>query len=197
MAAACDELGAGTITSVDLASSKDLRPNLENLLEDTGLARYCEIHREQNSYTWFLKKEIERNTHDYICNPVYDFCFIDGPKNWTIDGLAFFLVDKLLRQDGWILFDDYRWVYSTYSKELLDGITIRELSSDQASTPNIEAVFQLLVMQHPSYSRFEIDEDWAWAQKVKASEKHVKMTATKSLKYRAMKRISSLISRLN
>ena len=33
-----------------------------------------------------------------ICQPIYDFCFIDGSKNWTIDSSAFFLVDKLLKQ---------------------------------------------------------------------------------------------------
>lgn len=189
MAAACHEKGSGLVTSVDLISSKNRNPNLEELLSITGLEDYCQIYREENSYTWFLKKEIERNSDKYVCSPVYDFCFIDGPKNWTIDGFAFFLVDKLLNKNGWILFDDYRWVYSNYSKDLLDGITIRELSSDQANTPNIRLVFQLLVMQHPSYSNFEIDEDWAWAQKKVSQQKRLKLTATKSFKYRLLKKL--------
>ena len=29
---------------------------------------------------------------------------IDGPKHWITDGFAFFLVDKLLKEGGWIVF---------------------------------------------------------------------------------------------
>ena len=58
-----------------------------------------QIVREVNSYNWFLKKQIEAQTKDGICEPCYDFIFIDGAKNWTIDGLAFFLADKLLRPE--------------------------------------------------------------------------------------------------
>ena len=72
-----------------------------------GLGHRVTIHREINSYTWFLKKKIAGQSANGKCEPCYDFCFIDGAKNWTIDGLAFFLVDKLLKADGWILFDDY------------------------------------------------------------------------------------------
>ena len=166
-AAALQECGSGIITSVDLIHTKNLNPNLEQLLAKTGLEKYCEIRREQNSYTWFLKKEIEQSSNNYICAPKFDFCFIDGAKNWTIDGFAFFLVDKLLKVNGWILFDDYEWSYKGYGKELMDGITIRELSPDQAEIPNVRLIFQLLVMQHPNYYNFKIDGNWAWVQKRK------------------------------
>lgn len=192
MAAALHELGSGIVTAVDLESSKGMNPNLEHLLESTGLEDFCEINREKNSYTWFLEKEIERNTKDNACKTAFDFCFIDGAKNWTIDGFAFFLVDKLLNENGWILFDDYQWTYSAYSKQILDGIIIRELSEDQASTPNIKLIFNLLVMQHPNYSRFMIDEDWAWAQKIVTEEKIVKIMASQSFKYRLLKKIRRL-----
>jgi predicted O-methyltransferase YrrM len=194
VAAALDEIGKGQLTCVDLNSSKDLKPNVEELLQKTGLSHLVNVHREVNSYTWWLKKEIEKNTTDYVCNPRYDFCFIDGPKNWTIDGLAFFLVDKLLCQDGYICFDDYRWVYSTYSKKILDGITIREMSDDQITQPNIELVFNLLVMQHPDYSNFVIDEDWVWAQKTKrdTERKYIRFIVTHSFKYRILKNIKAI-----
>ena len=193
MAAAFDELNSGAVVSVDLGDSVRSEPNLEGLLVQTGLEKYVEIHREKNSYTWFLKKEIEKNSRNYVCTPVYDFCFIDGPKNWTIDGFAFFLVDKLLKNSGWVIFDDYRWKYSEYSKDFLDGISIRGMSQDQAEVPNIEFVFQLLVMQHPDYGSFVIDEDWAWAQKGSSPEKHVHFRMTKSFKYRLLKMLRRLL----
>jgi len=192
VAAALDELGRGELVCVDLTRSADLKPNIETLLQKAGLENVVTIHREKNSYTWFLKKEIEKNTYNYCCAPQYDLCFIDGPKNWTIDGGAFFMVDKLLNEKGIIIFDDYQWAYKNYSKEILDGITIREMSQDQIEVPNIELVFQLLVMQHPNYSNFVIDEDWAWAQKVRSENKSVKMIASKSLKYRLLKKLQNI-----
>ncbi|MFC1775870.1 O-methyltransferase [Pseudomonadota bacterium] len=195
IAAALHELGQGSLTSVDLEDSKDRNPNIEQLLQTAGLQEFVTIRREKNSYNWFLKKAIEENTSNNSCTPFYDLCFIDGAKNWTIDGLAFFLVDKLLRKDGFVLFDDYRWSYGGYSKEVLDGITIRELSEDQVATPNIEVIFKLLVMQHPAYANFVVDEDWAWAQKISSDHKELKLIVSKSLRYRALKKMRAIINR--
>ena len=162
MAAALDELSEGTLDTVDIRNSAARVPNIEELLAQANLVGRVRVHREQSSYTWFLKKQIE--TQD---RPIYDFCFIDGPKNWTIDGLAFFLVDRLLREGGWILFDDYGWTHAKHvGREATDGISIRSLSEDEINTPQIEAVFRLLVMRHPSYSNFKLQDGWwAWAQK--------------------------------
>jgi len=187
MAAALDEIGGGKLVCVDLEHSSELSPNIEGLLNKAGLAEYVTICREKNSYTWFLKNEIEKNTENYHCDPKYDLCFIDGSKNWTIDGCAFFLADKLLRENGYIVFDDYRWAYWHYPKKVMDGITVRDMSEEQINEPNIELVFQLLVMQHPDYSNFVIDEDWAWAQKIRSVNKSVQMIASQSFKYRLLK----------
>src|SRR3954469_22879533 len=58
IAAALDEFG-GHLDTVDLLSAADRKPNLEALLERLGLDARVTIHREANSYTWFLKKKIE------------------------------------------------------------------------------------------------------------------------------------------
>lgn len=163
-AAALDELGRGSIDAVDLvAPTRD--PSAEQLLERCGLSKYVTLHREANSYTWWLKKKIERNSVDSVCRPEYDFCFIDGPKNWTIDGAAFFMADKLMKSGGTIVFDDYNYGYGS-EDGITDGITHRGLADDERTLPHIKAVFQLLVMQHPDYGAFEVvNEQWAWARK--------------------------------
>ena len=167
IAAALDEIGDGHLDSVDLHSSIDRVPNIETLFAAAGLSRYLSIFREQNSYTWFLKRRIEQQSGDGCCKPCYDFCFIDGCKNWTIDGLAFFLVEKLLREDAWILFDDYRWTYARHQhKPENDGITTRSLSAEEMEKAHVELIFHLLVMQHEKFSNFVLqDRAWAWAQK--------------------------------
>lgn len=178
IAAALDELGTGTVTAVDLKDSADRSPNAEELLDRTGLGRFVHLVREENSYNWYLKRAIEESTVDGAPAPRFDFCFIDGAKNWTIDGLAFFLVDKLLMEDGWVLFDDFRWTYESHAgaKQSCDGVTIRELSEVERKTPHVEAIFRLLVMQHPSYGEFSVQDDtWAWAHKSAAATRTLKV----------------------
>ncbi len=179
IAAALDELGRGHLTSVDLDSSRDREPNLEGLLERCGLTRYVTIAREPNSYTWFLKKKIQQRSASGVCEPLYDFCFIDGPKSWTIDGCAFLCVDKLLRQDGWLLFDDVDWTYAGYEKATgktaTDGIDHRELSEEEKEEAQIQQLFNLVVMQHPDYSEFRvIDGKWAFARKTRGEVRSLK-----------------------
>lgn len=176
LAAAMEEAGVGLLDTVDLETARDREPNLETLLKRTRLGTRVRIHREKNSYTWFLKSQIEAQTGaGGMCAPLYDFAFIDGAKNWTIDGFAFFLVDKLLRPGGWVLFDDYRWTYGKHDgREVSDGVTIRSLSEAERSEPHVERIFRLLVMQHPDYANFVVQDDWwAWAQKAEGSRELV------------------------
>ncbi|MCT7958188.1 class I SAM-dependent methyltransferase [Laspinema palackyanum] len=185
IAAALDEIGGGNLTTVDLISTTQWRdPSIEQLLSKTGLEKYVTVVREQTSYTWFLKKQIEKNTENYSCQPIYDFCFIDGSKNWTIDGFAFCLADKLLKQGGWVLFDDYNWTYGGTGRSSTDGINHEEMGEDELNTPHIELLFRLVVMQHPDYSEFKIqDEWWAWARKKSNSQrKTITVEETQSFK---------------
>ena len=183
MAAALHELGEGTVTSVDLIGVKDhFKPSAEEQLEKANLSQYAKVIRMQTGYTWFLHDDIVRNTKDSVCNEKYDLCIIDGPKNWTIDGAAFFFVDKLLKKNGWIIFDDYNWTYGEANtrRDSTDGITHRNLSKDEQETPQIREVFELLVKQHPHYGNLLLlaDRDWALAQKTMNANK------TYSINYR-------------
>jgi len=175
IAAALDERGAGHLTSVDLIKAQEWQdPTIEDLLEQTQLQDYVTVKRENTGYTWFLKKEIERQTSNNICTPCYDFCFLDGAKNWTIDSTTFFLVDKLLKPGGWIVFDDLQWTYESKLKEgktKTDGVSMLEMGHDELNQPHIELIFQLLVMQHPDYSNFLVKDNWwAWAQKAEGTK---------------------------
>jgi len=146
------------------------------------------VVREKTGYNWFLKKKIENQTVDHRCRSMYDFCFIDGPKNWTIDGLAFFLVDKLLNPQGWVVFDDYAWTYANDArsgKTATDFINHQDLSREEYEQPHIEAVFRNLVMQHPDYANFKIlDGELAFAQKTATRTKTFTFETRASLKYK-------------
>ncbi|HEX7043378.1 MAG TPA: class I SAM-dependent methyltransferase [Burkholderiales bacterium] len=176
IAAALDELGAGHLTSVDLEQAREWqKPSIEELLAETGLAPYVTVARERTSYNWFLKKRIEAQTTDDGCEPCYDFCFIDGAKHWTIDGFAFFLVDKLLRDGGWVLFDDLYWSRRRLTCEAMDYISFLPMGEDERDSAHIDLVFRLLVLQHPDYVECRIENNaWAWARKRRNSAVVVK-----------------------
>lgn len=101
MASALDELGGGHLTTIDCKDAQDAQPNVDELLKKLGLSSYVTVYYEPVSYIWRLMKLLEENPV-----PIFDFCYIDGAHDWYTDGYAFFLVDKLLKPGGWIIFDD-------------------------------------------------------------------------------------------
>lgn len=186
MAAALDETKRGRIDSVDLEDSANRPPTLEELADRLALAPYIHVHREKSSYTWFLKKKIEEQTRDGVCEPCFDLVFIDGPKDWTVDGAAFFMADKLLRPGGWLMFDDYSWSYRAHQRETGNtytrGYVWPHMSEDEFATPQVKAIFHLLVQQHPAYSNFRIIDDvLGLAQKVEWSGSRATMKVETSL----------------
>lgn len=172
IAAALDERGAGALTTIDRASALERRPNIRELLDLTGLGPYVRPIFAETSYNWELMKLIEEHTERGVAQPCFDFCFVDGAHTWDDDGLAFFLVDKLLRPDGWILFDDLHWRYAD-SPTMKEDPAVRGLPEDQRATPQMMKVFSLLVFQHPQYDHYRVHAGWGWAHKEAGTEQDV------------------------
>lgn len=190
MAAAVESRG-GRVTTVDHVVATKLRdPQPNDVIERAGLMSCIDrVLIEDSSYTWWLKDQIIANTTaEGMCQPIYDFVYIDGAHNWTIDGFAFYLVERLLRPEGWLLLDDLAWSYLASSSSFGpgQGPDELELSQPERETPHIRLVFELLVRQHPHFSSFRVeDEDWAWAQKVPDGRRSVEYVLTTGRRKRA------------
>jgi hypothetical protein len=107
--------------------------------------------------------------------------YIDGAHNWTIDGFAFFLVEKLLRPGGWLLLDDLAWSYGDSGSSFGpgQGPDALGLSAAERALPHMRLVFDRLVAQHPGFSNLRIeDEDWGWAQKDPDGRRSVQRVTT-------------------
>ena len=185
IAAALKAKGSGRLTCVDLKEALDIfDPSAEELLKQHGLDEMTTIERMQSGYNWFLHNEIRQNADDNNFNAKYDLIIIDGPKNWTIDSSSFFLCDLLLKEGGWIVWDDYNWTYDHADKtrDSTDGITHRSLDRDERRIPHIKEIIELLVIPHPNYGKVIIteDTDWAWAQKIKTDSKSIDYKYSKS-----------------
>jgi predicted O-methyltransferase YrrM len=163
IAAALDERGAGSVTTIDFETAKDNVPNIFTLLEQTNLSQYVSPVLTDTSYIWELMELIERQTEDGICHPKFDFCFIDGAHTWEVDGFAFFLVEKLLRPGGWLLFDDVYWTFGEDAKRYADVVEL--IPVGQRLVSQVERVFSLLVCQHPNFENASIQDRWGWVQK--------------------------------
>jgi predicted O-methyltransferase YrrM len=164
LASALEERGSGHVTTIDRESARERTPNIEEVLRHAGLAEHVEPIFAATSYNWELMRIIQRQTSGSATQPRFDFCFLDGAHSWETDGLAFFLVDKLLRPGGWILFDDLHWTFAS-SAALRRTDKVKAMPDDERRTPQIMKVLALLVMQHPAYSTIHIKGNWAWAGK--------------------------------
>jgi predicted O-methyltransferase YrrM len=184
IAAALDENGTGTLTTVDHAGAA-YDPSPADVLARAGLGDRVTIVRDCSSYNWFLKREIEAASDaDGNCEPRYDFCYLDGSKNWNIDGLAVVLIEKLLRPGGWLLMDDLEWTYESnpWIVPHADGRPLGPMSEDERTQPHLLAVFELLVKQHPSFTRFIREDAWyGWAQKAPGAKRRYEVTTSRPL----------------
>src|ERR1039458_5634255 len=113
IAAALEANGSGHLITVDHRGAA-YDPAPEDVMRNAGLDHRGTIFRDHSSYNWFLKQQIEQASDDAgNCCPRFDFCYLDGSKNWNLDGLAVVLIEKLLRSDGWLLMDDLEWTYDS------------------------------------------------------------------------------------
>ena len=159
LAAAVDELGSGRVTTMDRRGAVRLEPNVHTLLDDCALASTVEVIMAHRSFTWELKKVLERPQR-----PQFDFVFLDAGHTWDVTGFAFFLVDQLLKPGGWLLFDDLNWSVAT-SPSVSQQSWAKEFSDEERNAQQVRDVFDVLVARDPRYET-RIDGNWGWAQKV-------------------------------
>ena len=166
--AALDANGAGHLTSVDSTRWQWLNPTPREVLEKAGLGDWVTLDKRFSTYTWFLKAEIEKRLDaSGSVRPEYDFIFLDGSKNWSTDGLAVVLAERLLRPGGWLLLDDLGWSYEKNCEAPRHyEIEIAKLSDEERMQPHLRAVFELLIRTNPAFDHFLIQDNWwGWARK--------------------------------
>ena len=154
------DLGGGSLTTIDLISAQERQPNIDQVLSDLGLDSYVTVFYEPRSYTWRLMKLLEAHSE-----PIYDFCYIDGGHSWDVSGFGFFLVEKLVRPGGWLLFDDLDWTYERMIGSEGKSAFMRRMPEEEIATRQVRKVWELLVKRHPSFHNIREDGQWGFAQK--------------------------------
>jgi predicted O-methyltransferase YrrM len=162
LAAALQAHGGGKVVTIDLEAARHVSPSIVQLLSELHLSDYVDVHFEPTSYTWRLMRFLEQDPV-----PLFDLCYIDGAHNWFVDGFAFFLVDKLLRPGGLMVFDDLDWTYAN-SPSLRRSNFVQNMPPDERTTPQVRKVYELLVKTQPGYGEFMAKDNWAYARKLSA-----------------------------
>jgi len=192
LAGAVRALGGGKVIAVDNQSALKRTPSARELVQRAGLEELVELHFDSLSYTWHL----QRHLASYMQQP-FDFVFIDGAHTWDTDGFAFFLVEKLLRPGGWIVFDDLNWTYAG-SPSLRETELVRSMTDEYKNTPQVRMVWESLVLQHPQFGNFIEDEFWGWSQKVLSPGDTRQLeirTVSRSLPERIMRKLRGVAAR--
>jgi predicted O-methyltransferase YrrM len=154
-------LGGGSVVAVDDASALERTPNARDLIAKAALESMVTLSFEPLGYTWHLKREMAH----YQADP-FDFVFIDGAHTWDTDGFAFFLVERILKPGGWILFDDLKWTFAS-SPALRNLPSTRAMHPEARDHPQIQAVWEQLVLPHPGFCEATTDGNWGWVKKKK------------------------------
>lgn len=149
----------GHLTTIDFEGARNRKPNIHTLLDACKLSDHVTIHFEPQSFTWRLMRMLEDGQ-----GPRFDMVYLDGGHSWDVTGFAFFLVDRLLRPGGWLIFDDIDWTYDS-SPSLRNNPKIQRMPEDYRATPQVRKVFELLVEPHPDYTECQVEQGWGLARK--------------------------------
>lgn len=174
MAAAVAANGGGTVTTVDRYHFGGPPP--EETIRRAGLDDHVSFVRmDHSSYDWWLREQIvQRTGADGHCEPMYDFCYLDGAHDWHVDGLAVVLVERLLRTGAWLLMDDLDW---SYAKNVVPEPP--NLSPEERAVPHLREVFDVIVQGHPSFTELRVQDDgWGWARKAPGEPKRLRIETT-------------------
>jgi predicted O-methyltransferase YrrM len=144
LAAALEAKGAGLVRTFDREDARDRDPNLFTVLQHVGVEHRVKPILSRSSYTWELMRLVEERTEGEVTHPLFDFCFLDGAHTWETDGLAFLLVDRLMKPDRWIVFDDVNWTLGS-SPTLRDTSRVKALAPEERTTPHVRKIIDLLV----------------------------------------------------
>jgi len=113
------------------------------------VCKFGNSYKTRDSYCWSLinlmRKDPGRKFFDYV--------YLDGSHDLVIDGLAFFLIDLMLKDRGCIEFDDYDWTFlrSPTVNPSRHPKTQEYYTEDQFSLPHIKLIVDHLVKANPHY----------------------------------------------
>lgn len=153
----CKILNNGS--SIYLFDTNEKCNNVKKMINDTYGDKFkvyiytSEVNKSRDNYNWHLADL-------YAKSIKFDYVYIDGSHDFTIDGLSYFITDLMLNKNGYIEFDDYHWTFSsckTYLQpEIANNINHPQnldfrYSKEQQNIPHVKKIIDIFVKNNKSY----------------------------------------------
>ena len=161
IAAILEDIGEGSLATFDLESAKEHSPNIETILEKTGLSHRVTPFFCKRSHTWELQRLINAPER-----PQFDFCYFHAGHTWDVSGFGVLLVDMLLRPGGAILMDDMEWSISRSPFYQKNPKMSKRYDHDEVVSKPVRMVWNT-ILTHLGYEyiREYKDQQWGLARK--------------------------------
>ena len=120
---------------------------VDELFEDLKRQEYCRCnlvpqgnsHTLYDSFCWNLGKQVIDSKNE---GGLVDLVYLDGAHSFLFSGLACALLKKLVRDGGYLIFDDLQWSYGNshdHNPNVEPGI-LDQYTQEQVETPQIQMV---------------------------------------------------------
>lgn len=111
--------------------------------------------RSWDSYSWELAKIF---LNEARLKPFFDLIYLDGAHLWLHDAPAACIAKELLKDQGYIIFDDVYWTHAhspTVNPNKYPQIKER-LSDEQINTPHVKNVLDCFIDTDPRFKKIEV-----------------------------------------
>lgn len=108
-------------------------------------------NHDRGDYNWTLLKIIRERLDQKLPLAFLDVVFLDGHHTFTIDGMAFYLTDLLLKVGGAYVFDDYDWTLAEFESYLKanpyyeSAYDFSRYDDDEMKTPPVREICDVLL----------------------------------------------------
>lgn len=120
---------------------------MDELYKDLKMQEYCTCnlipfgnsHTLYDSFCWNLGKQVIDLKND---ERLFDLVYLDGAHSFLFSGLACALLKKLVRDDGYLIFDDLNWSYgrSPDRNPMVYPEILEQYTQEQINTFQIQMV---------------------------------------------------------
>ena len=134
-----------------------LKSDLQKLETTQGLEIECwgNSRKSFDSYAWTLANLLKQEKKTGHTGEVFDIIYLDGAHTFLHDAAACALLKELLRENGYIVFDDMYWshVKSPSHNPINNPGVSAGFTDQQLNTPNVELVVDCLVRTDPRFAQ--------------------------------------------
>lgn len=147
--------GAGELHLFDYADRVEPVAAALRAAGHVNVVAHANSRRMLDSYNWSLMRLLAAHQE-----PLFDYVFLDGAHTWTLDALAFCLIDRLLRPGGIVDFDDYAWTLEaspSMRPEVFPDV-LGLYTDEQIAARQVALVVDLLVRRDERYEEIVPDK---------------------------------------